>query len=127
VAEASIIVHPEWDLTEIILTGELTIAEIIEELQRINQGPGTKLALWDISEVSFSSFRGEDVAKTSAIVMSLVQERAGNKTAAVAGSDLNYGLTRMYQAYREDQFKDMPFRTFRTRQEAIDWLRSDAT
>lgn len=124
-AKASIIVYPEWDLTEIILTGELTIAEIIEELLHSNQGPTTKLTLWNISEVKFPSVRGEDVAKNSAMVTSLVQQRVGTKTAAVAESDLNYGLTRMYQAYRDDQFKDMPFMTFRTREEAIDWLRSD--
>ena len=103
------------------------MTDAIDTLQRFQQNQTTKLTLWNISQVKLLSLQGEDGIKNSVILTSLVEPRAGYKTAAVAESDLNYGLTRMYQAYREDQHRNMPFMTFRTRQEAIEWLRSDAT
>ncbi len=103
------------------------MTDAIDTLQRFQESQTTKLTLWNISQVKLLSLQGEDGIKNSVILTSLVQSRTGCKTAAVAESDLNYGLTRMYQAYREDQHRDMPFMTFRTRQEAIDWLRSEAT
>jgi hypothetical protein len=44
----------------------------------------------------------------------------------VAASDLGFGISRMYQAYRDIYQVSLPYKSFRTRHEAIDWLLSDA-
>jgi hypothetical protein len=126
VANISVVVHPERELTEIICAGDLTIAEVIAELQRSQQGAITRRVLWDVSKVESSTIRGADAAKNSATITSLIQPRVRGKSAVVAETDLTYGLCRMYHAYRENQQLELPFRIFRNRQEALDWLLADA-
>lgn len=127
-ATIEIIVHPEWDLTEKVVVGDLTTRDIEQELDRFYAGPITKHVLWDLSCATFESISAGDVAKISAKVGHLVKPRlgGGGKSAIVSTSGLGFGMSRMYQAYREVGQEELPYMTFATRQEAIDWLLADS-
>jgi len=120
------VVHQDWDLTERIVTGDFTIADAMAELGLYCSGPMTSRVLWDLSAATFDAVQSADVERFSAAVAPLVKDRVGGKSAVVAASDLAFGFSRMYQAYREIHQISLPYRSFRTRQEAIDWLLSDA-
>jgi hypothetical protein len=124
-ATIDITVHPKWDLTEKIVTGDLTIVEVTAELARFYAGPITKHVLWDFSRATFASIGAADVADFSTTAVSLLRSRWGGKSAIVSTSGLGFGMSRMYEAYRETNQDELPYMTFSTRQEAIDWLRSD--
>jgi hypothetical protein len=125
-ATINVVVHQEWDLTERIVVGELTITDVMTELQRFYGGTITRRVLWDISAATFNMINSVDVEQISAAVAPLVKTRVGGRSAVVAASDLSFGFSRMYQAYREINLVDLPYKSFRARQEAIDWLLSDA-
>lgn len=124
-ATITIIDHPELELTEKVAVGELTTADIFTEIER-SGGSGTKRVLWELSQATFNSLNVDDVAQFSAKIAPLVKPRAGGKSAVIAASDLAFGLSRMYQAYRETHQVEVPYMSFRTRQEALDWLLSEA-
>jgi DNA-binding MurR/RpiR family transcriptional regulator len=126
-ATVSIVVHQEWDLTERIAVGELTIADVMAELERFYSGPITSRILWDLSAATFNTLTSVDIERLSAAAAPLVKARVGGKSAVVAASDLGFGFSRMYQAYRDMHIDSLPYMSFRTRQEALDWLLSDAT
>jgi hypothetical protein len=124
-ATISIVVHREWNLTERVVVGELTLADVMSELNRFYDGPITKHVLWNLEEATFGMLNPIDVERISLAAAPMVKNRASGKSAVVATSDLGYGFSRMYQAYREINMVTLPYKSFRVRQEAIDWLLSD--
>ena len=124
-ATVSIVVHQEWDLTERVVVGELTLADVMSEIDRFYAGPTTKHVLWNLAEATFVTLTPVDVERISLTAAPLVKTRSSGKSAVVATSDLGYGFSRMYQAYRDINMVALPYKSFRVRQEAIDWLLAD--
>jgi|GEM_PF-1287953 len=118
----SVVVHEEWDLTETVMEGELTVSDVMSELGRFFDRPITKRVMWDLSQAGFSKLNSVDIEQISLAAAPLLRVRSGGKSAVVATSDLGYGFSRMYQAYRDINHVTLPYKSFRTRQEAIDWL-----
>jgi hypothetical protein len=121
------VVHTELDLTEKIVVGELSVADVLEEITRFYSGPVTKRVLWDISQARIHFAGADEIRRIAAAVAQVSHRRAGGKSAVVAASDLAFGVSRMYQAYREIHNIELSYMSFRTRQEALDWLQSDST
>jgi hypothetical protein len=121
-ATISVVVHQELDLTERIVEGELTMADVMLELKLLYGAPITKRVMWDLSATTFSSLDSAYVEQISAAAAPLVKTRVGGRSAVLATSDLAYGYSRMYQAYRDMNEVSVPFKSFRVREEAIEWL-----
>ncbi len=124
-AEIITIVHSELDLTERVVVGELSVDDVLGEIRRSYDGPVTKLVLWDVSQASTRSINGDDMMRIAELVSQFISRRAGGRSAVVASTDLSFGMTRMYQAYRSMQNIKPPFMSFRTREQAMAWLVSD--
>lgn len=125
-AEIRKVIHPELDLMERIVIGELSLADVLEEITEFFSGPITKRVLWDISQATILLTSPEEIQRVAAAVAQASHRRAGGKSAVVAASDLAFGYSRMYQAYREMHNINMSYMSFRTRQEALDWLQSES-
>ncbi|MGC3980364.1 MAG: hypothetical protein QM808_03805 [Steroidobacteraceae bacterium] len=105
----------------------MSVEEALAEIEDFYAGTVTKLVLWDISAATMTALDADDMSRISAAVARHAKLRAGGKSAVVAATDLTFGFSRMYQAYREMNHVTLPYKSFRTRDEAIQWLCSDST
>ena len=97
----------------------------MSEIDRFYAGPITRHVLWNLGEATFTTLNPIDVERISLAAAPWVKTRTSGKSAVVATSDLGYGFSRMYQAYRDINMVVLPYKSFRVRQEAIDWLLAD--
>jgi len=88
---------------------------IIDQLAKENS---YHLRLWDFSRVKFD-FTMDDIRTIAKYGKSKFLEK--NFLAAVALQDVAYGTLRAFEVYREEEGRSS-VRTFRTEQEAMDWL-----
>jgi hypothetical protein len=79
---------------------------------------GHDLKLWDLSRsgVELTSAQLKEIADYSKIKFS-----APSSVAIVAPKDLAFGLSRMYEIYREQP--QIALKVFRTREDALAWLK----
>jgi len=111
------------NLTTIMATGEITVAEIFEIVKSFKSQPPAKNILWDFSEANpTDSFNDTDMKRIASLAKSNLGSRPNCKTAFVATDNLQFGLTRMYMTYLE--FQDITHETqvFRTLDKANQWL-----
>lgn len=121
-AEIKLATDPVLDLTERKVLGVLNVDEVLEVLAEFYRGKTTKLVLWDLSNADISSLTSADFSRVAEAVARYAIQFGDVKTAAVVSSNFAYGMTRMYQALRERGSNAGTFLSFRTRDEAFDWL-----
>ena len=115
---------PEEDLTEHIVTGEVTDKEMFDcEREFYLSGP-TKHQLWDMTGSKLTKVTVDGMRQFIARSSRLGKARTGGRTAVLVKSQIQYGLGRMAEAFSE--FESLPFdlRLFRDRAKALDWLKS---
>ena len=76
--------------------------------------------LWDFSDADLSSFDATTVSRMAKYSAKFPPGINDVKVAFVATQPLEYGLTRMFEAYSEDV--DTMVRVFHTMNEAVTWL-----
>lgn len=81
-----------------------------------------ELRLWDLSKGS-SNFTATDLRSLAEYGQS--RFLLPSTVAIVAPKDLEFGLSRIYEVYREEGL--VKHRVFRTEQDARDWLSSEGT
>lgn len=106
-----------------IADGRLSLEEIKESamtMWRLAGGPGVR-TLWDLRDANFDL----DVAEVSDLgdAMKQLVVSPGIRTAFVVSADLEFGLIRMYEVFRQSDCARTS--VFRDRDEAIVWLRTD--
>ena len=112
------------DLTVHDVTGSASEMQMYDAIEKFYQEEPTALLLWDMSQADVSHVTPDilrNFAKKSAI---LGVNRQGGRTAVVAPKDLQYGLARMSEVFLEAESAPFSFRVFRTRDEALQWLRA---
>jgi len=79
--------------------------------------------IWDLSELDFGPINREMI-ETMISRRSEISARRESRIALVAGSDLGFGMCRMYQTMSEAKGAVSPgkIHVARTKQEAFDWL-----
>jgi hypothetical protein len=110
------------DLASFTATGNITPDEVIAMVQMFYDQP-TKNVLWDLTAASELNFQSDELRKIASYPQRVESTfRINGKTAIAAPQDLTYGLSRMFQSFSE--FNSVPFEvmTFRTMEEAEDWL-----
>ncbi|MBM4161478.1 MAG: hypothetical protein FJ217_10300 [Ignavibacteria bacterium] len=103
--------------------GRLSAEEIIEAVQALYEGVPTHYVLWDLSSADTSGFRSDDIQGIASFVKRQAHSRVGGKTAIVAAGDLSFGLSRIYEAYAAMEGQQAEVRTFRSLEEARQWLK----
>jgi len=121
-ASIEVTLTPEEDLTIFTVHGALTADEIIKySAEQYGSNP-TKLVLWDVLNGSVNNIDTQDFQKIAAAVKPYTEKRVGGKTAFVGEFDADFGMGRMYETYAAMENIPVMYRTFRDRQEALDWL-----
>jgi hypothetical protein len=112
-----------------ILTGELTLDDIQSTIKSFWESHELTLnALWDARRAELTNLKSSDMESITAFIGQYThrfEERKGGKSAVVASSDLQYGLSRILGTLYE--IKDFPtkLQTFRQMDEAMEWLDQD--
>lgn len=108
------------------LTGELTLDDIQSTIKSFWEAHELTLnALWDARRAKLTNLESSDMESITALIGQYThrfEEREGGKSAVVASSDLQYGLSRILGTLYE--IKDFPtkLQTFRQMDEAMEWL-----
>jgi hypothetical protein len=122
-------VEKSKNLTIYILTGELTLDEILNALQSFWEAHTLTLnLLWDARSAKMSQLKSEEAAKITGFIgqyKHLFEERIGGKAAIVASSNLQYGLSRILGTFYEMEGFPTQLKIFRIMNEAIKWLDQD--
>ena len=111
------------------LTGELTLDDIQSTIKSFWEAHELTLnALWDARRAKLTNLESSDMESITALIGQYThrfEERKGGKSAVVASSDLQYGLSRILGTLYE--IKDFPtkLQTFRQMDEAMEWLDQD--
>lgn len=104
-------------------SGMLRLNDALEgatALWRTRAWPG-RSAVWDFRAAEFDVSES-DVREIARFVLENQPESAPSKVAFVTERDVDFGMARMFEVYREDSRTD--FRVFRDYDEAIRWARS---
>lgn len=117
------VIDPERRLVTTQVTGHATAAEILaaQEKLRTDSAFDSKYHhLFDLSGAEGVDVAQGDVQSIAAVALF----DPGSRRAVVAPANVLYGLSRMYQAFRD--LADKQMQIFRTREEALAWLRETA-
>lgn len=107
-------------LIEVKGAGDLTSADFLEGQARLRADPefdSTFALLADYRAANLSALDVEDLRNIAA----MAPFDAAAPRAFVVGSDLNFGLMRMFEAYSEIQRSEL-VRTFRDAESALSWI-----
>ena len=112
----------EKDLTIVTASGTITADVLRDWAVNYYKGQITSLILWDVTKADLSDIQGDQLMKIAEAIRPISEVRQGGKTAFVYDKPLEYGIGRMFQAYME--MENMPFeaQTFKSFDEAKQWL-----
>ncbi len=105
------------------VTGPVSEVEMYDALERFYKQEPSALLLWDMSQADVSHVTSEILQKFVKKSAELEVSRQGGRTAVIASDDLQYGLAKMSVAFSEMELAPCSFHTFRTREEALQWLK----
>ena len=111
------------------LTGELTLDDIQSKIKSFWEAHELTLnALWDARSAELTNLESSDMESIAAFIGQYThrfEERKGGKSAVVASSDLQYGLSRILGTLYEIEDFPTQLKIFRIMDEAIKWLDQD--
>ena len=123
--EIKTIKDEKQDLTVHEVTGLISEMEMYEAQKQFYKQNPTTLLLWDMSQADVSHVTSDILQKFVIKAAELGALRQTGRTAVVALEDLPFGLARMSGVFSEMESAPYSFRPFRTREEALQWLKSD--
>ena len=116
-------------LTIFTMIGEINIDEIHDAIKSFWQAQELTLgALWDVRHAKLTDLESSDVERIAASIRQYAhrfEERNTGKTAIVASSDLQFGLSRILGTFYEIEDIPTPLKIFRNMDEAMEWLDQD--
>ena len=115
-------IYEEKDLTIQTASGPLTVQDACDKLDRYYAGHATMLILWDITRADLSSWQADQIISLVKKAKGYSHLRAGGKTAIVISKDLNFGISRMFQSYAENDKIEFEIKVFRDIEKAKEWL-----
>jgi len=98
------------------------LVEILDTIINSNEYPDNINAIYDLSNMSFENISFDFLGSLSLIAKSYSNQRSGAKTAYVCPSDLQFGMTRVWDAYTDPVPIDKI--VVRTMDEAITWIKN---
>ncbi len=112
----------EADLTIFTVSGELSADEQIQALSDFYGSTPTMNAIWDFRGIEGKRISSSELRKIIAFSRQHSSKREGGKTALVTGTELDFALARMGEAYAEMEGTPWTPRTFKNIEEAEAWL-----
>ena len=112
----------EQDLTIFTVEGDLLADEIIKYSSEYYESKPTKCVLWDATKGSVRNIKPDDFRRIAFAMKTYTHKRSGGKTALVGNFEIDFGFSRMYQAYAEIEKLPIAYQAFRNIDEALAWL-----
>ncbi len=116
--------NPALPYLKITLTGALDISALERCYQEFlgspNWRPGTHI-LWDVRNCSLKELHTEDMHRIADMTLLYRQQRGQGKAAWVVSRELDFGISRMFDALNEGHVVFL-FKVFQTIAEAEGWL-----
>lgn len=118
-------VDHDRQLTIHTVSGNPSFEEGMEVFKSFYEKHPTRNLLWDLRNANLQQISSKDLEEFVHYVKLHSEARTGGKTAFVVSRDLEFGLLRMVDAYSE--FAKIPFNlmTFRSMDEATQWLEKE--
>ena len=117
------------NLTIYTLTGELTVDDIQSAIKSFYEAHKLTLkGLWDARSAKLTDLKSSDMESIAVFIgrfRDRFEERKGGKSAVVASSDLQYGLSRILGTFYEIEESPIQLKIFRVMDEAMEWLDQD--
>lgn len=103
----------------VTLEGHLTLEVILETIDAlcVDGAYATPSRLWDVRGCTVD-LSNEDLREI--VEYGSARDRGAGRVAILAGSDLSYGLGRMYEVFRSS--RNAEYRAFREEDRALEWL-----
>ena len=114
--------EPENDLTIFAVSGSVDAEQLTTQIISFLKGEPTQLVLWDITEGSLAAIPAKDLRMIVDLASPFAHRRKGGRTAIVCTTDLNFGLSRMFQSFAELMHIPFEMHVFRVFEEAKGWL-----
>lgn len=111
-----------------LVSGPVSVPEIMAELERVRESedfPRRANVVWDFSNADVTAVTRNQILHLVAFVRRTLQGSTSYKVAFIAGSDLAFGMTRMYEQL-QSAFSEDSIRVFRASDVAWSWIRGDA-
>jgi hypothetical protein len=109
-----------------VVTGDLVVRELIEQLRELyasDESPVQANVVWDLSGADAFPVTREQVRRLASYVMRAWGGSTDYRAAFIVGSDLTFGMTRMFEQLL-DLFDDDNVKIFKSIDEAEVWIRS---
>jgi hypothetical protein len=119
----SIQIEPETGMAIATCSGVLRLNDAQEAAAALWKTPGWagRSAVWDFREAQLD-FSVSDTRELAQFILQHQPATPPSKIAFVTGRDFDFGMSRMFEAFREDP--GSAFRVFRDYDEAISWAQS---
>jgi len=115
-------IHEDSGVAVVSCSGVLRVRDAkqaAKELWLTADWPG-KSALWDFREAQFD-LSSSDVREIAEFILARQREEPPERMAFVAPRDVDFGMARMFEAFRDDS--RTAFRVSRDYDEALSWAR----
>jgi len=112
------------DLTLVKAIGRMTADNFQEWTANYYAGAEsvTSLVLWDLTQADLLEINTDHLRDDATLTKRLSDRRKGGKTAIVTGTALEYGLSRMLEAFYDIESVLFEVRVFHTIDNAMEWL-----
>ncbi len=119
----SIQIEPETGIAIVTCSGVLRLNDAHEDAAALWKTPGWagRSVVWDYREAQFD-LSSSDIRDLAQFILQHQPATPPSKIAFVAGRDFDFGMSRMFEVFREDP--GTAFRVFRDYDEAISWAQS---
>ncbi len=111
------------DLTIFKVMGEITFDEAWEQTRNFClSGKPSKLALWNFTSGTVAPISSQEMKDLANRTMTISTRIEGGKGAILAPKDIDYGMTRVFQAFSEVEGFPLEVQIFRDMNAAQKWL-----
>lgn len=115
----NIVFERDAQIARIVLHGSVSVADILDALDAITSDGVfvCKRRLWDLRgcQLNVTAQELQQVAKVGQS-----RDVSGSRGALLADDDLNFGLSRLHEIYRQSEFIEV--KVFRDELQALTWL-----
>jgi len=122
------IIDRKYDITIHIASGDLAFAEIVNALKSFYERPDLpENVIWDGRNATLKNLDLKELEQIAVFPLRYRDRKEGikaGKRALVAPKDLDFGLSRIIDNFKEDQGENLPFELeiFRSYDEALKWI-----
>jgi len=119
-------IQPHYDeklnLTTFVCSGQVTAAEIEEQVKVLYRGTPSLYALWDYTDADVSALSPVDISGIAKFVKTASHSRAGGRTALVFPTEMLNNMAPLLESISEIEVPDAKIKIFADLDAALVWI-----